>query len=540
MCLRSPWLAVLALAVLTPAEAAATGAAVGKQGESVAITTARIAVAAAPARTTRWAQVSVAGASDGFVWIVPVRRGGRIDLASDAWLDALDAATAPVVLPPIAPDLCDAGTEPERIAPATSPESARPTQTAAFTDGAMLAAFVNNAGYAIPAWLSGPLEAVFSAGDAVLAATYGSAALPTRAIRIVDDGPPTLPLALTWSMGEAHVTAFALGAGGASAGASPLAIDPSEVLWEGSGQSTYVAERDALAVEWKGARWLTEGALPDLLFDGVSLGPGAAAPLPAVLAGYFTLSHAYGEETAEPAACSAAAYETRTDSAPFAAECPAGALGIAPGPSPCAASGDGGTTPADALRCGAADDAVFAVAGLSPANVWVTRIEGIVAAATATDVPITIATVAPTSPVVTAGAYASTCVAPTPPEALPPPASPPPAAQPSQPPSSDSSAADVAPAAAEGCAAIADSCGSSDASDDDRSGGCSSSSDPPSDGSSSSGGCGSGSSDQSSSNCATASRPRPQGRSPVSRVLLGCAAAAAMARRRRWTKRAPV
>ena len=535
---RASRLALLALGVLAPAEARAMGAAVGKAGEAVEVGSARIAVAAADGRTTRWAQVSVVGASQGFVWLVPVRAGARIDLASDAWLDALDAATAPVVLPPTAPDSCDVGGAPDRIATASSPAAATPLQAGLFTDASTLTAFVTGAGYAIPAGLSGPIAAVLGAGGAVLALTYAESPLPTRTVRIVDDGPPTLPLTFTGGGAESRITAFALGAAGASAGAAPLALDPSAILWEGNGQSTYVAERDALLAQWQGARWLTASALPDLLFDGVPVGAGAA-PLPPVLARYFALATSGGDAGADPAACAAAADATRTNATPFAAECPAGALGIAPGPTPCAPTGDGGAS-SEAMRCGAADDAVFALAALSPADVWVTRIEGIVTAASAQEVPLTVTAGAPSSPVVTAAAYASTCEpAPPPPSSSPSPA-PAPTPSPSPPQGSDSSGSDVAPAVAEGCgAALADSCSSSDSSSEDGgSGGCGSSSDPPSDGSSSSGSCGSGSgsSDPSSSNCATASRPR--GRSPFSRVLLACAAAAAVARRRRPRRRA--
>src|ERR1700761_8894042 len=88
------------IAALFPARAMAAGVAVGHVGEIVSLRSARVAVAVAPQRSTLWAQVSVSGASDGFAWILPLPPGARIDLASDAWLDALDSATSPVVLPP--------------------------------------------------------------------------------------------------------------------------------------------------------------------------------------------------------------------------------------------------------------------------------------------------------------------------------------------------------------------------------------------------------------------------------------------------------
>ena len=79
------------------------GAVVGPANHPASIARARVAVAVADGRTTRWAQISPAPNTGGFAWLVPVEPGARVDLASDAWLDALDAATVPVVFPPAAP-----------------------------------------------------------------------------------------------------------------------------------------------------------------------------------------------------------------------------------------------------------------------------------------------------------------------------------------------------------------------------------------------------------------------------------------------------
>lgn len=124
--------ALASLAVLSPRDAEAAGAVIGKEGETVSVRSARVAVASAPGRTALWVQVGVTGASAGFVWILPVRKGARIDLGSDAWLDSLDAATSPVVLPPstATPNTCDAGLSPQRLPPMTSPQSGLPLRPA--------------------------------------------------------------------------------------------------------------------------------------------------------------------------------------------------------------------------------------------------------------------------------------------------------------------------------------------------------------------------------------------------------------------------
>ena len=526
--------------MLSARDARAAGAVIGKEGETVTVSTARVAVATTPGRTALWAQVAVTGASAGFVWILPLRPGARIDLGSDAWLDALDAATSPVVLPPstATPDPCDAGLSPQRLPPTASPQSGLPGASGIFTDPMALESFVTGAGYAIPPGLASALGAVFARG-AVIASTYAAADRPARTLRIVDSGPPLLPFALTGAADSTtQATTFVIASAGATAGSSPLTLDPSGVLWISDGLSSFVQARANLLDPWQGARWLTESAAPGLLFDGAAIGP--ASTLPAVVGQYFSLARAYGDATGDPTECATAALSGQADSDPYVAACPVGTLGIVPGPSPCSTGADGGVStsedggaPIDALFCGgSADDAALAVAGLAAPGIWVSRIEGIVTQTSASDVPLSIAATPPSSPVVTAGGYESTCgeapsLSPTAPPTFSPPAGPTGPLQQPQP-SSNSSASSVGAAAAEGCSGGADACGSSQSTDDD---------------SDDSGACGGDSSTDStdacngdassSSDCATGARiPRRRGRSPVSRVLMVLVTGLAIVRRR--------
>ncbi len=546
---RSLPLALL-LVALRPDEARAMGLVVGKGGEHAVLSTARVAVATSAARTTWWGQVTVGGASTGFVWIVPVQPGARIDLASDAWLDALDAATSPVVLAPPAATSCNAHVPPDRVPPARTSASTKPAGSGIFADLPTLIRFVEDAGYAIPESFTPALGAALTSGSLLAASTYDASALPTHTLRFVEEAPVSLPFALTSLVApsafgdaggdaaglEVNVTAFIVAGAAASAGAAPLTVDPGSVLWRSDGTSTYVDARDALIESWNGARWLTESALPDLLFDG-ALVPGSTA-LPAVVAQYFTFAGAYGDASGVPWDCTAAAYAAHGSSTPYAVSCTAGALGIAPGGiSPCAELGDGVPTPVDPLLCGgSADDAAIAVAALTPADTWVSRLDGIVTAGSGSDVPIAVAAATPSSPVLTASNTGASCIAPQEPAGAPGGG-----AAGGTPPQDSQSGSDVNPgdaaAAAEGCGMALDSCSSEDSSSDEGgSGGCSKSDD---DDDSSGGGC---SDDSSSSNgCETArsssgaaaTSHRRRGRNPVSRVLIGLVAAGAIVRRRR-------
>jgi hypothetical protein len=556
------WATLAALVVLlAPARANAMGAVVGRDGETATVGSARVAVATAQGRTTLWAQVSVEGVGEGFAWIVPVPSGARIDLASDAWLDALDAATAPVILaPPPSGESCDAGSLAQRVPPSTSAQSTRPTMTALFADAASLGSFLSSAGYPLPSGLASRLDPLLSAGQVVLVSTYASSRLPPRTLRVTYAGAPALPFTLTpIGPSGAPVTAFAIASAGATAGASPLVVDPSSILWEADGGSTYVSDRLGLLQQWGGERWLTETASPTLFFVGAPVDAGPS--LPSVLGSYFTLAAAYGDTTGDASDCATAARATNGEPGDYESECPQGALGVAPGPSPCAAAEGGGVPIAPPLCAGTADDAALAVAALPDTDVWITRIDGLLTAASASSVPVTVAPTPAFGPVVTASGYAFACATSPDASASEPPAPPPspvvpPAPTtyaPSTPPPSQGPAV-AQGAGAVGAAAGSDACGATGGSDDGSDGsGCASDPSPGSsdDGSNDGSGCGSsdpssgssddgssdgsgcGSSGSSSNDCTTQGRAgRARGRSPVSRGMFLLAAGLAVARRR--------
>src|SRR5262245_32925166 len=54
----------------------------------------RIAVSAQQDRTARFYSISTTGTQD-LLWVIPTGRGAAIDMASNAWLEALDFVTAP-------------------------------------------------------------------------------------------------------------------------------------------------------------------------------------------------------------------------------------------------------------------------------------------------------------------------------------------------------------------------------------------------------------------------------------------------------------
>src|SRR4051812_3245058 len=60
----------------------------------------RMAVSISTAQTVLWDQVQYTGAPKDFAWVLPIRPGARLELSTDAWFEALEAATATRVVSP--------------------------------------------------------------------------------------------------------------------------------------------------------------------------------------------------------------------------------------------------------------------------------------------------------------------------------------------------------------------------------------------------------------------------------------------------------
>src|SRR5215212_5761782 len=65
------------------------------------VTSHRMALSVSGDQTILWDQIQYTGNPAGFAWVLPVKPGARIDVASEAWFDVLDAATGTSVSPPL-------------------------------------------------------------------------------------------------------------------------------------------------------------------------------------------------------------------------------------------------------------------------------------------------------------------------------------------------------------------------------------------------------------------------------------------------------
>lgn len=60
----------------------------------------RMALSISTDQTVLWDQIRYSGNPSEFAWVLPIKPGAKIEVASDAFFDVLDAATNPIVVPP--------------------------------------------------------------------------------------------------------------------------------------------------------------------------------------------------------------------------------------------------------------------------------------------------------------------------------------------------------------------------------------------------------------------------------------------------------
>jgi hypothetical protein len=96
-----------------PQDASACGGCFGPVGSPTVVTRHQMAVAISTTQTTLWDQIEYAGNPEDFVWVLPVRGGVPVELAENAFFEAIEQATTiSMTVPPVrtfCPDPCFGG-----------------------------------------------------------------------------------------------------------------------------------------------------------------------------------------------------------------------------------------------------------------------------------------------------------------------------------------------------------------------------------------------------------------------------------------------
>ncbi len=362
----------------------------------------------------RWGSVEVRGTASTVAWLIPGRQGAALDLASDAWLEALEAASAPRVVPPDITPPCGIPGGVEVEGDFTHTVTAAPGTVAVTHERSALDATLALFGLSLTSNIAPSVDAIFAAGDAVVALIYTgvSSDLVTKTVRVVDTSPSSLPLALLESATTpVSITAFAFGDGSIAVGElPPMSMNASAVVWRSDGTSSYPSVRDDMLAASPGA-WLFETGGHDLVFDGMPVPGGTTTP--ALTSSYFFRAASYADATGAADGCTNDTSEVATSDATVAPACPGGSLARI-GSTACQEIVGAGEIDPSTLRCGGiADDLAMALSGLSPGRTWITRVRGSLAPwSSGQDTTVTAATAAgPYGPVVTASGYAEPCSA---------------------------------------------------------------------------------------------------------------------------------
>jgi hypothetical protein len=235
------------------------------QRSTVTVTDHRMAIAISKNETVLWDQVRYSGNPSEFAWVAPVRAGSRLELSSDAWFDALEASTQPVVYAP--PEYgssagcalggcgqASVGTENAGGAEIVRSDVVGPYESITFraTDPGGVAKWLRDRGFAIPDTANAALTAYAQEGFDFIALRLrpGCNVRAMRPVRIVIPGAdPTVPLRMTvagagsqvgltlWVIAEARYEPPSF---------ATAKIDFSKLVWE---KSTKKSNYEKLALE---------------------------------------------------------------------------------------------------------------------------------------------------------------------------------------------------------------------------------------------------------------------------------------------------
>lgn len=412
--LLAPAIALLATAPLFVArEAHACGGCYHRASEieATVVTGHRMVLSISTVQTVLWDQIEYDGDPSEFAWVLPVKQGARVEVATDAWFDTLDAATsATVVSPPLdcAPppgvrngggcgasssDVAPLAGSSRGDTPSSPADSVTvvhrgtvgPYETVTLstdTPGA-LNLWLDDHGYAVDADVQPIIDAYIADGFDFIALRLqpGQGIRAMKPVRVISPGAsPTLPLRMVAAGTGAFVgiKLFVVSEGRFDTKNFPGAVIPeSELSWDHLTIDSNYAKLRKAALDGDGGRtWLTayakQGALLSPIKNAASWGnvtyQTSSGSVATIAEAYLHQAEKNGEFTI--AECDINITQYAESNLVVTDTCPPGTQN----PAECPAAQP---TEIDArnLACGEADDLAEALSGLHPRDVWITRLE---------------------------------------------------------------------------------------------------------------------------------------------------------------------
>jgi hypothetical protein len=373
------WVAVAALGAVLSSSAPAHTEGLMPSG-TTETTEARMVVAYSPASTRAWYSLRVDGTAGDVGVVVPVAAGASIDFGVPAFLDALEVATTPRVIPPAETNVTCAASEGKALVEIEGDlsESATvaPAEAAILDSVDGVRQWAASRSLTVSASLDGKLVASGASHFVVARFSLPAGLARTRPLRVVTPGgAASLPLSLVDAGSQdVAVHAFAIGKHRAVFQAPIATLDVGSLSFDAAAVTTNYDDLFAQALAEPGAV-LLQASSHAALRDSVSTGAPNAAPIDSVIKTYFERAAATGEATLDPATCIGQSAVILGQSAIIGTTCPRSAVGVAGGATPCTSDvTDPGEVDPALLRCGGlADDVAVALSDLEPDEAWVTR-----------------------------------------------------------------------------------------------------------------------------------------------------------------------
>ncbi len=380
------------------------------QGDEVSLVTSHVmALSISPQQTVLWDQVQFAGNPEDFAWVLPVRPGAYLEVASDAFLEALTAATSARVSPP--PLACDSGSfqgcgqqarralppvsafacaaDEAGVEPMDSQEpdpitvvhqgSAGPYETVTLHADVpgVLTQWLQDNGYAIADDVQPIVDQYQLDGYDFIALRLApeQGVQQMKPVRVVMPGAVTrLPLRMVAAGTGANValTLLVIGEGRWNVQNFPSAeIDRSQLVWRfGVASSNYDALYQLARQRDGGRTWVTTYAYPGTLLSPTA-NPLTGTPI------FYAAGGAASRTIAEAFARQGAANGETADLGcvdRFRAHADSDRV-VAPACDEVDCEVPDAFIDAAELRCGELDDLALALTGMRPRDVWLTRLE---------------------------------------------------------------------------------------------------------------------------------------------------------------------
>jgi hypothetical protein len=404
------------------------------QPETTVVTGHRMALSISATQTVLWDQVQYSGSPSEFAWVLPVKPGARIEVANNAWFEALDAATSTRVVPPAlncpqqsfdegggsgcgcsslsfaSADSAGGSGDPNLVAPppvtVVYQGSVGPYDTVTLHANVpgSLTGWLSTNGFAIDTTIKPIIDAYTKDGFDFIALRLkpDQGIQQMQPVRVVSPGAvPVLPLRMVAAGTGANVavTLFVIGEGRWETKNFPNAvIDNAKLSWDfNASDSNYAALRQDAFKLSDGRTWINAYAKPGALLSTIAnptapgtnvqyttaAGTSNGSTFNATTIGELYVRQGLSEGIVADGACLSAfpAYVGSHDlvvdvcSDSGSGSGGAGGGGGAGGSAPTCGTAKSGEIDARNFACGSLDDVAVALTGSHPSDIWVTRLE---------------------------------------------------------------------------------------------------------------------------------------------------------------------